>query len=115
MTSWPEYALRVEALQRADSRLAANPDDVEAHFDRGRLLSELGRPEEARAAYFEVIKRSPAHFGALNTLGGVLHAGGFRTAARSAYAEAVARILDAARRMLVERVSQHPVNEICAD
>jgi TPR repeat/Tetratricopeptide repeat len=91
MTSWPEYALRVEALQRADSRLAANPDDVEAHFDRGHLLSELGRPEEARAAYFEVIKRSPAHFGALNNLGGVLHAGGFRTAARSAYAEAIAR------------------------
>ncbi|HWW81768.1 MAG TPA: hypothetical protein VNY82_19360 [Steroidobacteraceae bacterium] len=27
----------------------------------------------------------------------------------------VARILDAARRMLVERVSQHPANEICAD
>ena len=37
MTSWPQYALRVEALQKADSRLAANPDDVEAHFDRGRL------------------------------------------------------------------------------
>jgi hypothetical protein len=91
MTSWPQYTLRVEALQRADSRLAANADDVEAHFDRGRLLSELGRPEEARAAYFEVIKRSPGHFGALNNLGGVLHAGGFRSAARSAYAEAIAR------------------------
>lgn len=91
MTAWPQYTLRLEALQRADSRLAADPDDVEAHFDRGRLLSELGRPEEARAAYFEVIKRSPGHFGALNNLGGVLHAGGFRTAARSAYAEAIAR------------------------
>lgn len=91
MILWPDHALRVEALQRADSRVAANAADVEAHFERGRLLSDLGRLEEARAAYFEVIKRSPAHFGALNNLGGVLYAGGFRTAARSAYAEAVAR------------------------
>jgi glutathione synthase/RimK-type ligase-like ATP-grasp enzyme len=91
VTAWPGYLQRLEALKKVDARLATNPDDVEAHFDRGRLLTDLGRPEEARDAYVEVIKRAPAHFGALNNLGGVLHAGGFRNAARSAYAEAVAR------------------------
>ncbi len=91
MTAWPGYLQRTEALKELDRRLAANLDDVDAHFERGRLLTDLGRPEEARGAYFEVIKRAPAHFGALNNLGGLLHSAGFRTAARSAYAEAVAR------------------------
>jgi glutathione synthase/RimK-type ligase-like ATP-grasp enzyme len=91
VTAWPGYLQRMEALNALDSRLAANLDDVEAHFDRGRLLTDLGRPEEARGAYFEVIKRAPAHFGALNNLGGLLLLGGFRSAAKSAYTEAVAR------------------------
>ena len=91
VSAWPGYLQRVEALEKIDARLAANPDEVDAHFERGRLLTDLGRPEEARGAYFEVIKRAPAHFGALNNLGGLLYAGGFRSAARSAYAEAVAR------------------------
>jgi glutathione synthase/RimK-type ligase-like ATP-grasp enzyme len=91
MNAWPGYLQRVSALEGIDARLAANPDDVDAHFDRGRMLTDLGRPEEARGAYFEVIKRAPAHFGALNNLGGLLYSAGFRSAARSAYAEAVAR------------------------
>ena len=91
MTAWPGYLQRMEALKKLDRRLAANLDDVDAHFERGRLLTDLGRPEEARGAYFEVIKRAPAHFGALNNLGGLLYSAGFRSAARSAYAEAVAR------------------------
>jgi len=91
VTEWPGYLQRLEALKKVDARVAANPDDTEAHFDRGRLLTDLDRPVEARDAYIEVIKRSPAHFGALNNLGGVLYSGGFRSAARSAYAEAVAR------------------------
>jgi glutathione synthase/RimK-type ligase-like ATP-grasp enzyme len=91
VSAWPGYLQRVEALEKIDARLAAHPDDVDAHFERGRLLTDLSRPEEARGAYFEVIKRAPAHFGALNNLGGLLYAGGFRSAARSAYAEAVAR------------------------
>jgi len=91
VSAWPGYLQRLEALEKIDARVAADPDEVDAHFERGRLLTDLGRPEEARGAYFEVIKREPAHFGALNNLGGLLHAGGFRSAARSAYAEAVAR------------------------
>jgi glutathione synthase/RimK-type ligase-like ATP-grasp enzyme len=91
VSAWSGYLQRMEALKEVDARLAADPDDVGAHFERGRLLTDLARPEDARGAYFEVIKRAPAHFGALNNLGGLLYSTGFRSAARSAYAEAVAR------------------------
>ena len=91
MSPWPDYILRVRALEKADAKLSANPDDVDTLFERARLLTDLGRLEEARNAYMAVIQRAPAHFGALNNLGGNLHATGFRSAARTAYAEAVAR------------------------
>jgi Tetratricopeptide repeat/TPR repeat len=90
VTPWPDYVQRLNILKKVDARLAEMPDDAEVHFERARLLSDLGRPEEARNAYIEVIRRSPSHFGALNNLGGLLYSAGFRTAARSAYAEAIA-------------------------
>ena len=91
MSLWPDYILRAQALEKVDAKLAAHPDDVDTLFERARLLTDLGRLEEARNAYMAVIQRAPTHFGALNNLGGNLHATGFRTAARTAYAEAVAR------------------------
>ena len=91
MTPWPDYLLRAQALEKVNAKLSTNPDDVDTLFERARLLTDLGRLEEARNAYMAVIQRAPDHFGALNNLGGNLHATGFRTAARTAYAEAVAR------------------------
>ena len=93
MSAWSGYLQRLEALKEVDARVAADPENVGAHFERGRLLTDLARPGGSawRDAYFEVIKRAPAHFGALNNLGGLLYSTGFRSAARSAYAEAVAR------------------------
>ena len=91
MTPWPDYLLRIQALEKVDARLSTHPDDVDTLFERARLLTDLGRLEEARNAYMAVIQRAPDHFGALNNLGGNLHATGFRTAARTAYAEAVTR------------------------
>lgn len=88
--TWPTYLSRQEALIELDARLTEAPDDVAARFDRARLLTDLGRPEEARNAYIELIRRAPTHFGALNNLGGLLYSAGFRTAARSAYKEAIA-------------------------
>ena len=90
MTPWPDYIQRIHSLEKVDAKLSANPDDVDTLFERARLLTDLGRLEEARNAYMAVIQRAPTHFGALNNLGGNLHATGFRTAARTAYAEAVA-------------------------
>ena len=91
MPLWPDYTQRAQALEKVDARLSANPDDVDTLFERARLLTDLGRLEDARNAYMAVIERAPGHFGALNNLGGNLHATGFRTAARTAYAEAVTR------------------------
>ena len=91
VTPWPDYIRRTEALEKIEAELSGNPDNVEMLFARARLLSELGRVEEARNAYMDVIKRDPAHFGALNNLGGNLYSTGFRSAARTAYTEAVAR------------------------
>ena len=90
MTPWPDYIQRIHSLEKVDAKLSTNPADVDALFERARLLTDLGRPEEARNAYMAVIQYAPTHFGALNNLGGNLHATGFRTAARTAYAEAVA-------------------------
>lgn len=91
MGDWPEFLARVAALDGALRRIQACPDDVEARFDQARMLTLLGRREEAKDAYLELLRHAPAHFGALNNLGILLNAMGFRTAARTAYLEAVAR------------------------
>jgi hypothetical protein len=91
MAVWPPYLAQLEALERTDARLAEAPDDLEARFDRARLLTRLGRTEPARLEYFQILERAPGHFGALNNLGALLYETGYRKAARTAYAEAVAR------------------------
>lgn len=87
---WPLRVLRETALKNTDARLAENPGEIEPRFDRARLLTELGRTEEAKRAYLEILERCPGHFGALNNLGVLLHATGYRTAARTCYAQAAA-------------------------
>ena len=59
-------------------------------FDRARALTRLGRNEDAKLAYLELLAQSPEHFGALNNLGALLHDMGYRAAAATAYARAVA-------------------------
>lgn len=73
-----------------ETRLAADPGAVDALFDRAQLLVALGRGEEARQAFLDLLARDPAHFGGLNNLGALLHDGGYRTAARTVYARAAA-------------------------
>ncbi len=48
----------------------------------------LGRNNEARDAYIEVIKRDGAHIGALGNLGTLLCNAGYRNAARMTYGDA---------------------------
>jgi hypothetical protein len=86
--------MREAALRETECRVAAEPQAVEPRFERARLLTELGRTDEAKQAYLELLALAPAHFGALNNLGALLHSTGFRTAARTCYAEAVARYPD---------------------
>ncbi|HEX3500453.1 MAG TPA: tetratricopeptide repeat protein [Stellaceae bacterium] len=58
-------------------------------FARACQLDALGRTEEAKQEYLAFLAGSPTHFGALNNLGTLLYESGYRSAARTAYAEAV--------------------------
>jgi len=91
VSDWESRQAREKALLAADQRLHAQPDAIEPRFERAGLLAALGRDEEARAEYIEVLRRDGAHFGALNDLGNLLFRTGFRTAARTVYSETVAR------------------------
>jgi Flp pilus assembly protein TadD/glutathione synthase/RimK-type ligase-like ATP-grasp enzyme len=75
-------------LRAAEATLSSQPDDLGALFERGALLAGLGRDDEAKQAYLEVLQRDVTHFGALTNLGGLALASGHRTAAMSAYAHA---------------------------
>ena len=66
-----------------------SPANIEARFAHAVALMELGRNEEARDAYLEILALSHTHFGTLNNLGAVLSKMGFQRAARTAYVEAV--------------------------
>ena len=56
-------------LRAIDGMIAAHPDDLRWRFARACCLDDLGRPDEAAAAYAAVLEREPAHFGALTNLG----------------------------------------------
>ncbi len=49
----------------------------------------MGQTEHAKHAYLDVLTRCPGHLGALNNLGTLLCFTGYRTAARTAYGEAI--------------------------
>jgi Flp pilus assembly protein TadD len=76
-------------LTELEERLAKAPDDVSLLFSRACALDSLGRNNEARDAYIEVIKRDGAHIGALGNLGTLLYNAGYRSAARLTYNEAL--------------------------
>jgi hypothetical protein len=90
MTGWAPRLARERALAKLDDELAAAPESVELRFRHAGCLAALGRTEEAKHEYLGVLARAPTHFGALNDLGTLLHDSGYRTAARTAYREAVA-------------------------
>ncbi|MGC2820501.1 MAG: hypothetical protein WA198_12510 [Candidatus Sulfotelmatobacter sp.] len=76
-------------LTEIDERLSLAPDDVSLLFSRACLLDLLGRNDEAKDAYIEVIKRDGGHIGALGNLGTLLYNVGYRSAARLTYGEAL--------------------------
>jgi Tfp pilus assembly protein PilF len=63
-------------LTEIEERLGLAPDDVSLLFARACILDSLGRNNEARDAYIEVIKRDAAHIGALGNLGTLLYNAG---------------------------------------
>ena len=78
-----------QKLAEIERRLARPPRAVDDLFARAQLLELLGRNDDAREAYFELLTVAPTHFGGLNNLGNVLTRAGKRRAAQAAYEEAV--------------------------
>jgi hypothetical protein len=81
--------LRKEVLGDVEAKLALDPGSIALRFERACLLHEMGRNDEAKEAYLDVLTRSPGHVAALNNLGTLLYFTGYRGAARSAYTEAI--------------------------
>jgi hypothetical protein len=78
----------LEGLLASDSEGAA-PEAIERQVERAALLNALGRSDEARQAYLDLLTRAPTRFDVLNDFGALLAATGFQSAARTLYAEAV--------------------------
>jgi glutathione synthase/RimK-type ligase-like ATP-grasp enzyme len=60
-------------------------------FARAQALDLAGQETDARQAYLDVLARDMAHAGALNNLGALLKAAGYRGAARLAWQQALER------------------------
>jgi hypothetical protein len=63
---------------------------IAAGLERARSLGRAGQDDAAKQAYIEVLRQDPRDFNALNELGTLAWAGGYRSAARTAYTQAVA-------------------------
>lgn len=76
------------ALDLVHEGLAANQDSAHLHCQRGLLLAQLERHEEAAAAHREAIRLLPEHRTAHCELGNVLHQLGLHEAAEDVYRQA---------------------------
>jgi predicted ABC-type ATPase len=78
------------ALKAVEADVSDDPRNITLCIERARILARLNRAEAAKNAYIDVIAVDPTNFDALNELGSLLYASGYQTAARTAWAEAVA-------------------------
>jgi tetratricopeptide (TPR) repeat protein len=62
----------MEALQVADRRIAAAPEDTDARGWRARILTRLGRTQEAELEFREVLVKTPDDPDVLSGLAGLL-------------------------------------------
>ena len=67
-------------LGEIEERLGQAPDDVSVLFARACIFDLLGRNDEAKGAYIDVIKRDGTHIGALGNQGTLLYNAGYRSA-----------------------------------
>jgi hypothetical protein len=63
--------------------------DIGGTLERARALAAQAEDEAAKQAYIEILRQDPTHVSALNELGTLAFSGGFRSAARTAYLQAV--------------------------
>jgi hypothetical protein len=63
--------------------------DIAQTLERARAQVATAQDEEAKQSYLDILRHDPTHFFALNELGTLAYSGGFRSAARTAYLQAV--------------------------
>ena len=68
---------------------AAKSVEFDALLENARHLARLGQDEDAKKAYVAILQRDPTHFGALTDLAGLALATGYRSAAITAYRQAI--------------------------
>ncbi|MCB9463092.1 MAG: tetratricopeptide repeat protein [Candidatus Eisenbacteria bacterium] len=71
------------------AKIAADPEDVEAHFDLGNFYYNLGRRPQAEAEYRRILEIDPKHLGATINLGVVLNESGKSEEALVAFDQAL--------------------------
>ncbi len=82
-----ELGEREAELKKAEALLARDPRSGDALFARARALDDLGRNEEARQAYVEVLTVQADHLGALTALATLAVKLGQRGVAKTALAQ----------------------------
>ncbi len=81
--------LQTIALRNLEQQLNVQPTSLHLKFEKACLLAEMGRMIEAQNEYLEILAIDPTHRGSLNNLGTLLHESRYRSAARTAYTQAV--------------------------
>lgn len=69
--------------------MSAEADAIRQLLERARRLAAAGEDEPAKQAYVDLLRRDPSHFNALNELAAIALATGHRSAALTAYRQAV--------------------------
>jgi tetratricopeptide (TPR) repeat protein len=96
-TTSPTDVLREFTLRQIEERLAREPELVELNIERGRLLIEMGRLDEAKEIYLAILTKNPGHVIALNNLGTLLNMMGYHEAALKVFREVVNLVPDNAK------------------
>ena len=88
---FPGYTALKSSLQAVEDQLQAQPKSVALLLQRGSIQEQMGRNQEARSTWIELLNVDPAHGVAMNNLANLMADVGENEEARSLYAEAVAR------------------------
>lgn len=80
-----------QALAVVEARLGGAEVSVDDEVERAGLLATLGRHQQARQAYLQILTADPGHFVALNNFGVLLHETNYVNAARTVFGQVVAK------------------------
>jgi glutathione synthase/RimK-type ligase-like ATP-grasp enzyme len=90
-TPWLSRAAQVRRLSQLDNLIAEQPEALDARVERAVLLNATDKRDEAKRALVDVLLQAPAHFRALNELGGLLSSMRHIAAACRVYSEMIRR------------------------